>query len=158
MHQPIWGSRRFWRVLTMECNTQNYWAFGLFPSSGILEARKQNVSETGSVSVLRTGGGGETPPLLGSLESDWGQHIQQSRCLPHPHQRTETDQVSETLSFVASRIPDDGQKRENQAILTFWGSYYIHFQGWRVNRAWSSLFFLLTVPPWRRRKFEPPKF
>jgi hypothetical protein len=26
--------------------------FGLFPSSGILETRKQDVSETGSVSVL----------------------------------------------------------------------------------------------------------
>jgi hypothetical protein len=33
--------------------TQNYMGFGLFPSSGILETRKHNVSETGSVSVLR---------------------------------------------------------------------------------------------------------
>jgi hypothetical protein len=36
----------------MEYNTQNYWVFGLCPSSGILETRKHNVSETGSVSVL----------------------------------------------------------------------------------------------------------
>jgi hypothetical protein len=35
---------------------QNYWLFGLFPSSGILENSKQDVSETGSVSVLRWGG------------------------------------------------------------------------------------------------------
>jgi hypothetical protein len=35
--------------------TQNYWVFGLFPSSGILETTKHNVSETGSVSVLRCG-------------------------------------------------------------------------------------------------------
>jgi hypothetical protein len=33
-------------------NTQNYWVFGRFPSSGILEDRKHDVSETGSVSVL----------------------------------------------------------------------------------------------------------
>jgi hypothetical protein len=32
--------------------TQNYWVFGLCPSSVILETRKHNVSETGSVSVL----------------------------------------------------------------------------------------------------------
>jgi general stress protein CsbA len=34
-------------------NTQNYWVLGLCPSSGILEARKHSISETGSVSVLR---------------------------------------------------------------------------------------------------------
>jgi hypothetical protein len=34
-------------------SSQNYLVFGLCPSSGILEARKHNVSETGSVSVLR---------------------------------------------------------------------------------------------------------
>jgi hypothetical protein len=38
---------------------QNYWVFGLFPLSDNLENRKPNVSETGSVSVLK--GGGETP-------------------------------------------------------------------------------------------------
>jgi hypothetical protein len=48
--------------------TQNYWVFGLCQSSSILDARKHNVSETGSVSVLRWGG--ETPTLLGPLESD----------------------------------------------------------------------------------------
>jgi hypothetical protein len=31
----------------------NTWFFGLFPSSGILGNRKHDVSETGSVSVLR---------------------------------------------------------------------------------------------------------
>jgi hypothetical protein len=35
--------------------TQNYWVFGLFPSSGILENRKHDVSETGTLSVLRRG-------------------------------------------------------------------------------------------------------
>jgi hypothetical protein len=33
-------------------HTQNYWGFGLYVSSGISEARKPNVSETGSISVL----------------------------------------------------------------------------------------------------------
>jgi hypothetical protein len=32
---------------------RNYWGFGLFPSFGILENRKHDVSESGSVSVLR---------------------------------------------------------------------------------------------------------
>jgi hypothetical protein len=38
----------------MACNTQNYWVFGLFPSSGIIGTREHNISETGSVSVLRS--------------------------------------------------------------------------------------------------------
>jgi hypothetical protein len=41
-------------VLTeTSANIQNCWVFGLFPSSGILETRKHDVSETSSVSVLR---------------------------------------------------------------------------------------------------------
>jgi hypothetical protein len=47
------NKRRFQSVLTMVHNTQNYWVFGLFPSFGILETRKHDVSETGSVSILR---------------------------------------------------------------------------------------------------------
>jgi hypothetical protein len=46
--------------------TQNYWVFGLLPTSGILETRKHDVSETGSVSVLRWRG--KTPTQLGPLE------------------------------------------------------------------------------------------
>jgi hypothetical protein len=38
-------------------NTQNYWEFVLCPLSGILKNMKHNVSETGSVSVLRRGDG-----------------------------------------------------------------------------------------------------
>jgi hypothetical protein len=38
----------------MVYHTQNYWVFGLFPSSGILGTRKHDVLETGSVSVLRS--------------------------------------------------------------------------------------------------------
>jgi hypothetical protein len=61
-----WEACRFWRVLTMVCDTQNYWVFGLCPSSGILEARRLYVSETVSVSNLRCGV--EMPILLNLLE------------------------------------------------------------------------------------------
>jgi hypothetical protein len=37
----------------MVYNTPHDWVFGLSPSSGILETRTENVSEAGSVSVLR---------------------------------------------------------------------------------------------------------
>jgi hypothetical protein len=37
----------------LKCSSQNYWLFGLFTPSGILENRKHDVSQTGSVSVLR---------------------------------------------------------------------------------------------------------
>jgi hypothetical protein len=46
---------RTWRLLTMVCNSRNYWVSALGPSSRILITRKHNVSETGSVSVLRWG-------------------------------------------------------------------------------------------------------
>jgi hypothetical protein len=39
-------------ILTMVYNTQNNRVFGLFPPFGIIETIKQDVSETGSASVL----------------------------------------------------------------------------------------------------------
>jgi hypothetical protein len=51
----------------MVYNTENYWVFRLFPSTGILETRKQDVSETGSVSVLKWREE-KTPTHLGPLE------------------------------------------------------------------------------------------
>jgi hypothetical protein len=36
----------------MAYDTQNYWDFGLCPSSDILKTREHNVAETGSVSIL----------------------------------------------------------------------------------------------------------
>jgi hypothetical protein len=42
------------RILTMVYNTQDYWVSGLCPSPRIVRnAKEHNVSETGSVSVLR---------------------------------------------------------------------------------------------------------
>jgi hypothetical protein len=60
-------------------NTQNYLVFGLFPSSVILETRKNDISETGSVSVLRWRGE-KIPTHLGPLERvnlnhDWNYHF-----------------------------------------------------------------------------------
>jgi hypothetical protein len=40
---------------TVQC-AQNYWVFGLCPSSWILKIRTDVVSETGSLSVLRRKG------------------------------------------------------------------------------------------------------
>jgi hypothetical protein len=57
------NSKGFWR----RCMTQNCWVIGLFPSSRILENRKHDVSETGSVSVLRWRGE-NTRTQLGPLE------------------------------------------------------------------------------------------
>jgi hypothetical protein len=51
----------------MVSDTQNYWVFGLFPSYDILENRKHEVSETGSVSIFRLRGE-KTPTQLGLLE------------------------------------------------------------------------------------------
>jgi hypothetical protein len=50
----------------MVYNTQNYWVFGLCPSSGILEIRKRNITETGAVSNLMWGG--KTPTQFGPLK------------------------------------------------------------------------------------------
>jgi hypothetical protein len=44
---------RQWELNNISVNTQNYWVSWTFPSSSILESRKHDVSETGSVSVLR---------------------------------------------------------------------------------------------------------
>jgi hypothetical protein len=68
-------------------NTQNYWVLGLRPSSS-----RENVSKTGSVTVLREGG--KTPNLLGPLERARGPTKSLS-----PHLRTETYPVSETSCF-----------------------------------------------------------
>jgi hypothetical protein len=87
----------------MVCNTQNYWGFGRFQTSGILETRKYDVSETGSVSVLRWGRG-KTPTQLGPLERANLNHW--------------TDPFSETSCFLFSRMPDDGKSPKKTVILS----------------------------------------
>jgi hypothetical protein len=50
----------------MEYNTQNYWVFGLYPSSGILKHYK--TQRFGNWICLRLQVKGETSTLLGPLE------------------------------------------------------------------------------------------
>jgi hypothetical protein len=89
--------------------------FGPCPSSGILIFGKHNVSETGSISVFREGGE-KSPTLLGPLErANLKSLDQQATFIPHPpHLRMETDPVSETLSFLVFRIPNDVQSPKPQ--------------------------------------------
>jgi hypothetical protein len=56
----FYWTNRVKRVVMMVYNTQNYWGFGLYPSSSILETIKHNVLDTGSISVLRCRRGGDT--------------------------------------------------------------------------------------------------
>jgi hypothetical protein len=51
--ESLVGSDKTWQFLQTIIITENYWVFGLLPLSGILETRKHDVSETGSVFVLR---------------------------------------------------------------------------------------------------------
>jgi hypothetical protein len=100
----------------LKISTQNYWVFGLCPLSSILETRNCNVSETGSVSGLRWRE--KTPTQLGPLERANLNHPQVNGKTPTelgPLERAnlnhwvETDPVSETLCFLVSRIPNNGQ-------------------------------------------------
>jgi hypothetical protein len=82
----------------MAYNTQVYCIFGgTIPSSGILETRKYDVSETGSVSILRWEGE-KTPTQLGPLERA---------------------NLNQTSCFLVSRIPDDGkvQKTTSKPVI-----------------------------------------
>jgi hypothetical protein len=77
---------RFEKVLTMVYNTQNYWVFGLSPLPRILRTTKEHdVSETGSVSILRWRG-------------------EKTRTLLCPLERSNLNQW----------IPDDGQSPKTQ--------------------------------------------
>jgi hypothetical protein len=78
-------------IMKQNIYTQNYWVFGLSPSSGILGTRKHDVSETGCVSVLRCVGGGGTPTQLGPLGRANLNHWMR---LAPPHLRTDTEPVT----------------------------------------------------------------
>jgi hypothetical protein len=104
---PHQSSNYLWPVLlssdvcwqTFCCNTQNYWAFGLNPSSGIVETRKHNVSETASVSALRF----EWLKLaLSNVSNRVG--------VFSPPSPEDGKIQSPKRCFLDSRIPDDGQR------------------------------------------------
>jgi hypothetical protein len=52
MYCQSWNPLRKPNALVISFDTEKYWVFGLCPSSGILEARKHNVPETGSVTAI----------------------------------------------------------------------------------------------------------
>jgi hypothetical protein len=76
----------------MVYNTQNYWVFGLFPSSDILKTRK---NDDRTLNLFPSSGEGEDTYSVGSL-------------------RTETSQMSKTLCFIVFRIRDDGKSSKPQ--------------------------------------------
>jgi hypothetical protein len=82
----VFSSWWVWNLAEAMTIIQNYWGFRLCPLSGILETRKHNVLETGSVSVLRWGG-----------EDTWKQIQFLKHCF-----------------LVSSRIPVNGQSPKTQ--------------------------------------------
>jgi hypothetical protein len=54
----------------MVYNTYDYWVFWTFPSSGILETRKHDISETGCFRPQVKLGGNKTPTQLGPFEKE----------------------------------------------------------------------------------------
>jgi hypothetical protein len=95
----------------MVCNTWNYWIFGLCPPSGIIN--NQRTQFFGN-RMFPSSGEGKILILLRPLKIT-GVVIEVSSKRPnrvdvsHPHLRTETDRVSETLCSLLFRIPDGGQ-------------------------------------------------
>jgi hypothetical protein len=81
----------------MVYDAENYWVSELCPSSGILNFRKHNVWDTGSV------------PIQGVRLALRDPTVQVSSC---PHLGKKIHPVSETLCFLVSGIPDDGQIAE----------------------------------------------
>jgi hypothetical protein len=81
--------------------TQNYWRSELCPSSCILETRKHNVH------CLRL--------ALSKGQNRVG--------VSTSHLRTETDTVSETLCFLVTRIPDDGQSPNLYLLQKLFGNF-----------------------------------
>jgi hypothetical protein len=86
---------------------KNYWVFGLFPSSGNLQNRKHDVSETGSVSVLKWEG--KTPTQLVLLEranfNQWGR-----KQFQFPKRRV--------FYFIENRTIEKAQKPSNSVCYT----------------------------------------
>jgi hypothetical protein len=88
-------------VLTMVYNTQDYWVFGLFPSSGILE----------NTTFRKLDPFPSSGPVI-EISSFYGAQL--SRCLlPHLHLRTETDPVSEKSCSLEYQTMEKVQKPSN---------------------------------------------
>jgi hypothetical protein len=141
--------------------TKNYWVSGLFPSSNILVNRKHDVSETGSVSVLRWRGE-KTPIQLGPLEranlqsSDWDslflrapneQHLKRKPDWPHQTVPLFLHSLSVAAEMLTQPLPRNGR-----IILVplFWPSevmsQYIRVEGSAIVQAVSR--WLPTAAAW----------
>jgi hypothetical protein len=98
----------------MVYNTQNYWLFGLFPSSGILENttfRKLDLFPSSGE------GGGKTPTQLGSLE----------RVLLWIKDNENNNYYIQIQQKDKKRAPFDGSRKVNRVInakKTYWTPGY----------------------------------
>jgi hypothetical protein len=86
-HRVFWS---FFPSSLIFCFCIPHFSFGLFSSSGVLENRKHDVSETGSVSVLRWRWE-KTPIQLGPKElisiTFWGAQLSRRLLPPSPEDR-----------------------------------------------------------------------
>jgi hypothetical protein len=109
--------------------TQNLWAFGLFPLSGILENttfRKLDLFPSSGE------GGGEDTYSVGPLRKSWSQSISITGLRlahskgpnwvgvfsPHLHLRTKTDPVSETSCSLECQTMEKVRKPTNSVCYT----------------------------------------
>jgi hypothetical protein len=94
--------------------------FLLRPSSGILKTKEQNVSETGSVSFLRSVG--ETPTLLDTLERDilnhWTTHVGRlNSCWFSPAQSFLASVSSRSIDMYVVRNGPSSSTKEGSVFL-----------------------------------------
>jgi hypothetical protein len=113
--------------------SQNYWVFGLRPSSGILETIKHNVSETGLFPSPGEGGG-KTTTLLSPLEranlmTEWWRKSKNPviRSIIHHRQNPSASNWNVSVLFPAfifsSRCRQP--KTEHAKMGTIWNLLYI---------------------------------
>jgi hypothetical protein len=126
-------------VLTMVYNTQNFWVFGLFPSSGSLENTTFR-----KLDLLPSSGGGGRAQL-----SRW--------LLPYLPLRTETEPLSETSCSLQYQTMEKVQQPSN-SVWTYSGikrdsvkvlkTMFLEYRG----QLWGSTVKLfITVGPYGRR-------
>jgi hypothetical protein len=103
--------------------------FGLYPSFAILETKKHNFLETGSVSVLRWGG--RPPTLLGPLEranlNHWSDPVSETLC------------ALEVLGFWASPIVRYSRNQKTRCFRN-WICFHPQVSWW-----WGHTYSLVSL-------------
>jgi hypothetical protein len=152
----------------MVYNTQNYWVYGLYPSSYILKNRKNIFSQTASVTVLRWGG--RDTCSVGSLRYWSWLFLRDNRISVSPlHLRTETEPVSETMCVLVSRISDNEQipkiqwfwvKRVSGKPAVPWGFVTLRVPHYLDNRLkdGGKVISVTRRPPFTPRKIPGTHF